>query len=520
MTDEQIKKLQEELAFYKEKCERMTRQYNKLMHTFKEFQLHRFGSRSEKYIDPKSPQQLDLFVEEKEQTASKSSEKEEADNVVSIAAHRRKKRKPRGFPAHIHRREAIIPAENKQCSCGQEKTVIRYEITELLNHIREAYEIIEQKREIVVCKNKHCKYSQKSPEIAPNPKRILPKVPITADLLAHIIISKMEDRQPLYHIEKQLESRFGLCCRRNKLARWFINASKQVQPLINLLKETILDYDVASCDPTSIQVLKEPGRAATQKSYAYCMRGGPPQKRVTVYDYNAELHKLFLANWFDGFRGYLHVDAQNIFNDLETTRDLKLVLCNVHARRRFASLVKVTRATDGIAYQALRYYKKVYAIERQAKNEKLTPKSRYQLRQKKTKPLFKEIYEWFEKNYKETLPKSALGEALGYAIKHQIGLMRFLEDGRLEVDNNGTESEIRPWVMARNNFLFADSVDGVYALCNHLTLIRTAKLHQLDPYHYLAEVFRRIPDCTTVEDFEALLPWNISLSDKELLKTA
>lgn len=120
-----------------------------------------------------------------------------------------------------------------------------------------------------------------------------------------------------------------------------------------------------------------------------------------------------------------------------------------------------------------------------------------------------------------TLPESALGKALAYAINHRAGLMRFLDDGRLEADNNDTESDIiRPWVMARNNFLFADSVDGVYALCNHLTLIRTVKLHQLDPYYYLTEVFRRIPYCNTVEDFEGLLPLNINLPAVQLFKTA
>jgi len=250
-----------------------------------------------------------------------SNEKDEEDNVVSIAAHKRAIRKNRGFPPELPRREVIISAKDKQCQCDKEKKVIRYETTEILDYQPAVFEVIVQKREVVVC----LAACQDSMETASNPKRILPKVNITENLLAYIIVSKMEDRQPLYHFEKQLESRFGILCRCNKLARWFIEVSKAVQPLINLLKERILDYDVASCDPTSIQVLKEPGRLPTQKSYAYCIRGGPPDQRVTVYDYNAENHKLFLANWFEGFKGYLHVDAQNIFEDLEKSEDITLL---------------------------------------------------------------------------------------------------------------------------------------------------------------------------------------------------
>ena len=109
------------------------------------------------------------------------------------------------------------------------------------------------------------------------------------------------------------------------------------------------------------------------------------------------------------------------------------------------------------------------------------------------------------------LPQSPLGKAINYCLKIWDGLTRYLEDGRLEIDNNATEREIKPLVIARKNFLFAASVDGANALCMHFSLIRTAKLHGLEPYHYYVKLLKSIPHCTSVEDYEQLLPWNIKL---------
>ncbi len=238
-----------------------------------------------------------------------------SNDVIQIAAYQRKKRQKKGFPAHLPRREVIIKALDRICACGKTKKLICYEITELLNHIPEVFEVIEQKREILGC-SYGC---ENTITIAPNPPRMLPKTSITDSVVVHTIISKLYDRQPLYHLEKVFKERFDLDLSRNKLARWFVESFKALQPLVNLMKDEIIDYDIASCDATGIQVLDEPGRLTTQKSYWFCMRGGPPDKRVVRYDYNSTQHKPFLVNWFDEFNGYLHVDAQNIFDAFNTT---------------------------------------------------------------------------------------------------------------------------------------------------------------------------------------------------------
>ena len=156
-------------------------------------------------------------------------------------------------------------------------------------------------------------------------------------------------------------------------------------------------------------------------------------------------------------------------------------------------------------------YAQLYKIEKKAKREKMTPEQRYQLRLQYAKPILEKFKVWLEEKIHLVPIKSPIAKAMKYALKHWDGLVRYLEDGRLSIDNNHTEQEIKPFVMARKNFLFAGSQEGARALCVHFSLIRTAKLHGLDPYRYYVKVMKDIPYCQTVEDYETLLPWSINL---------
>ena len=516
--------LKSELKLFQTKLDRSEKAYDLLLHNLKQLQRNQFGKKSERFIDPNNPQ-ADLFadVELPEGKSDSDSDMDnEESNIIHIPAHQRKKRKNKGFPPNLPRREIIIAAIDRICSCGKEKKLVRYEITELLHFIPAIFEVLVQKREILACS---CGCSG-SITIAPNPARILPKTSVTDSVLVHTIVSKLYDRQPLYHLEKVFRERFDIDLSRNNLARWFIDSSKALQPLINIMKDEIIDYDIASSDATEIQVLNEPNRTATQKSYWFCMRGGPPDKKIVLYDYNPTQHKQFLVNWFDGFKGIIHVDAQNIFDALEYN-GAKLSYCNAHARRKFEPIAKGAKA-DGLAKHTMRIFRKLYKIERDAKNqkkqEKLTESKfyqlRYKLRQEQSKPIVDKFKIWLDENYKTVLPQSPLGKAFAYSIKHWGGLIRFLDDGRVEFDNNLTEQQIKPAVMARKNFLFASSVDGAKALCVHLSLIQTSLAHNFDPYAYYMEIFKKIPHCKTLEDYEKLLPWNIELNKVRVTKAA
>jgi transposase len=329
-----------------------------------------------------------------------------------------------------------------------------------------------------------------------------------------LIVSKLDDRQPLYHLEAQLRERHGIDCSRQTMARWQIDLATPLQPLFNLLKDEVIGYDVGSCDATTLQVLKEPGRAAETKSYVYCVRGGQSGKEVILYQYNDKEHKKFVKEWFEGYQGYLHVDGDNFFELVGEVHDVDLVNCNAHSRRKFEPIAQSTKG-NGLAKEALKFYKRLYKIERTAKEQQLSPEKRYDLRQQESKPILEEFKEWLDKSWPTVLPESPLGKAINYCLKRWSGLTRYLEDGRLEIDNNHTEQEIKPLVIARKNFLFCDSVEGAKALCLHLSLIRTAKLHGREPYHYYVKLLKSVPHCKSIEDYEKLLPWNIKLDDDD-----
>ena len=496
--------LKAELALFQARCEQYSQAYDSLKEQISELQRHRFGKRSERYIDPENPQQS-LFENNHEIFSQADTSDEQTEDATHIAAHTRKKKKK--TEKELPRRIEIIPVadEDKQCACGACKTVIRYETKELLHYQPCIIEIVEQRREVAACP-KGCENGIVTASL---PKQILPKIKATAEFLSFLVVSKLDDRQPLYHLERQLSERYGIDCSRQTMARWLIELITPFRPIYNLFKDRVIDYDVASCDATTLQVLQEPGRKAETKSYVYCIRGGPPEQSVILYDYNDVEHKQFVHDWFVGFNGYLHVDGDNFF-DLVGSTHASIVNCNAHARRKFEPIAKSNKG-KGIAKEAMRFFKELYKIEREAKNNQLTPAQRYKLRQEKSKPLMETFNAWVDKVYPTTLPKSSLGQALNYCIKYRAGLMRFLDDGRLEIDNNLTEQEIKPLVIARKNFLFCASVEGAEALCLHFGLIRTAKLHNLDPYHYYVMLLKNIPLCSSVDDYEKLLPWNIGL---------
>lgn len=506
---ETIQTLKASLDATIKRCDQYALAYDQLQSQLKELLRNRFGKKSERYIDPEHPQ-VNWLNDPETFSMTELSGNAITESEIQAPTHARAKKEK--SKKELPRRIDIITLseEEMKCPCGACKSVIRYETKESIHYQAAVFEILEQRREVAACPN-GC---DNQVVTAPVPLHVLPKVKATEEFLAFLIVSKLDDRQPLYHLEKQLNQRYGMDCSRQTMARWIIELMAPMQPMYNLLKDYIIEYDIASCDATTLQVLNEPGRAAETKSYVYCMRGGPPDQSVILYDYNDKLHKQFASEWFAGFSGYLHVDGDNFFELVGETAELSN--CNAHARRKFEPITKATKG-KGLAKEAMRFYSELYKVEREAKKNSLKPDERYALRQEKSKPVMDEFKLWLDKLYPTVLPQSPLGKAMNYCIKLWTGLTRFLEDGRLEIDNNLTEQEIKPFVMARKNFLFSASVDGADALCMHMGFIRTAKLHGLDPYHYYVKLLKSLPHCRSVEDYEKLLPWN---SELDYAKTA
>ena len=171
---------------------------------------------------------------------------------------------------------------------------------------------------------------------------------------------------------------------------------------------------------------------------------------------------------------------------------------------------KTTKKKD-LAHHAMSLYAKIYQVERKMKAEKRSFEEIKAIHQEKTLPLLNNFKQWCDKKQPLVLQKSSIAKAINYTLRHWDGLTRFCEDCRYLIDNNHTEREIKPFVIARKNFLFAGSQEGARALCLHSSLIRTAKLHDLDPYQYYVDIMKAIRHCEKAEDYEALLSWNIDL---------
>jgi len=459
----------------------------------------RYAASSEKL----SPDQIRLFDEaEAETQASAPAE----DETVTVPAHTRRKRGRKPLPAALPRVELIheLPEAERVCPHDGNPLAEIGEVTsEQLDIIPARIQVIRHIRKQYACGCGHC---IKTAALPPQP---IPKSLASPGLLAHIAVSKYQDALPLYRQETILR-RIGVDLPRATLANWMIQAGQLIQPVVNLLRDRLLAYDILQMDETPVQVLKEPGKTAQSKSYLWLQRGGPPGQPVVLYDYapgrGQEVPKRLLA----GFRGYLQTDGYDGYNAVVAVNGLTHIGCMAHARRKFDEAVKAQgkKQPAGNAQRGLALIRKLYRVEKQART--LTPGGRYAHRQCHARPRLDELRAWLDKALPQVPPASATGKALNYLHNEWDKLIRYLEDGRLEIDNNAAENAIRPFVLGRKNWLFSASVKGVQASANLYSLIETARANGLEPYAYLRYLFTELPKATTVEAIEALLPGNLA----------
>ena len=211
-----------------------------------------------------------------------------------------------------------------------------------------------------------------------------------------------------------------------------------------------------------------------------------------------------------GFKGYLQTDGYDGYNAVVAANHLIHVGCMAHARRRFSDAVKAQgkNRKRGKAHRGLALIQKLYRIEKQTRQR--DPEQRHAHRLCHAKPVLEEMRGWLDRSLPQVPPTSATGKALHYLHNEWPKLIRYLEDGRLEIDNNAAENAIRPFVLGRKNWLFSDSVSGVQASANLYSLIETAKANGLEPYAYLRHVFAELPKAVTVDAIESLLPGNVA----------
>jgi len=439
--------------------------------------------------------------------ADETEHSEQAIKVTEVKAHQRRGGR-QALPDALPRVEVIhdLSEPEKQCLCGCRKDPIGEEISEQLDIVPAKVRVLKHIRLKYACK--HC---DSAPHTAPMPPQPIPKSQASPGFLAYVITSKYADALPLYR-QCHILQRGGVEMARHTLCHQVVKAGELTQPLINLFEEAALAYPVLQMDETTVQVLNEPDRRAHNTSYMWVMRGGPPGQSSIIYHYDPGRGQRVATRLLAGYQGYLQTDAWHAYDAVHSDQ-ITAVACWAHARRKFKdaekALPKGKRQTNKPIQCALGYIQRLYAIEKT--HREVTADERRVARQQHSLPVLKEFKEWLDKQHIN--PQSRLGKAIAYTLKYWDRLTVYCTDGRIEIDNNGIENKIRPFAIGRKNWLFSTSQAGAKASANLYSLIETAKANGLNEYDYLKWVFAKLPAATTVEQIEALLPWNIDKVD-------
>jgi hypothetical protein len=301
---------------------------------------------------------------------------------------------------------------------------------------------------------------------------------------------------------------------RTNLGNWVIKAAELLKPIVDTMVTQIQSYDVAYADETVLQVLNEHGKLATSTSYMWLFGGGPPEKRCFVYQYHSSRQESIAKDFFNSFEGYIHADCYGAYVNLDKSR-IKHVACMAHARRYFIDVVKATKNKPGIAKSAVEWFAKLYAIEQQLKEDHAPIEQIKQTRMTEAQPILVQFKQWLLQQQKTALPKSPLGKALFYSIKHWDSLTQYINDGRLEIDNNRSERALKPFVIGRKNWLFNTSTKGADASSILFSLVQTCKEHEVDVFAYFKFALENIVKSNQEHDIQLLLPYNVN---PELLK--
>ena len=466
----------------------------------------RFGRSSER----SDPQQPGLF-NEAEVLADATAEEEDA---IEVPAHRRRRGGRKPLPDHLPRVEVVRDLDESDKVCpndpghalrrlGEERAErIVYRPAELFVEVE-----IRPKYACGTCKDGIA--CQK-----PSPQPI-PKSLASASLLAQIATAKYVDGLPLARQEKIL-GRIGIDLPRSTLATWMIRCGELVHPLTELLLESVREGGYVLADETPFQVLKEKGKRAQSQSYLWALRKEDPDHPLLYYEYaptrSGEVARRLLA----GFQGFLQTDGYGGYDGFDGESGVVRVGCFAHARRKFDEALrgqgkrkgKKTSPRQRIADQGLARINALFKVERSYPDA--TAEERHRLRQEKLAPHLDELRAWTTAAKGRVPPMSLTGKAIDYLDRQWPKLVRVLQDGRLELSTNAVERAIRPFVLGRKAWLFADTPSGATASARLYSLVETAKANGVEPWRYLEVIFERLPVASTRADYEALMPWRLA----------
>jgi transposase len=466
---------------------------------------HRFGRRSERRKPPATPRQ------------DKPPAKRDLHGRSAL-------------PAHLERREVIhdLTEAEKLCSCcGKPRVCIGEQSTEQLDLEPARFFVRRTIKRTYGCQ--HC-----DPEVVPAEQRLQTAGPAQVGpiakglcgpgLLAHVITAKFADHMPVHRLAGQL-ARSGVEIARSTLGDWLTQGANLLLPLVLLMQQRLLLSRVIHGDDTSAK-LRVAGVHRTTKAHFWVGIGDADYPYV-VFDFTVDYTGDGPEEFFKGYQGYLQADALAQYERLYGPDKIKHVCCWAHARRKF---VAAAEAGEERAQQALEMIRQLYAIERELppllppsddpvaqQQRRQREEQRRQRRQQQAQPVLDQMKKWLDEQKPKALPKSVLGQAIGYAINNWEALQRYLEQGYLAIDNNLSERTLRAIAVGRNNWGVIGSETGGKTAAVLYTIVATCKHLGIDPFSYLREALPGLFALGEKPEGQKLMEW---LPDRWLLAQA
>jgi transposase len=459
-----------------------------------------FGHKSEKL--GRQIEQLELQLEELQINRGESAPRPAPESEAAAAPAKAKPAR-RPLPGHLPRKRKTHEPKQKACpDCGMEMKKVGEDVSEMLDYVPAQWVVIQHVRP-----KYSCSCCQRMVQ-AEAPSRPLTRGLAGAGLLAHVVVSKYADHLPLYR-QAEIYERIGVELSRSTLADWVGGVSSALQPLLEALRQYVMEPGKLHADDTPVPVLAPGhGKTKTGRLWAY-VRDGRPAKDQSApavwYAYSPNRKGEHPEQHLRDFRGDLQADGYAGFNQLYKDDRLREVACWAHVRRKFFDL-HAAHASP-IATEAVDRIGQLYAIEKTIRGS--PPEERRQVRQERARPLLDSLHEWLQAALTKLSRKSDTTAAVNYALNRWEALLRYCDDGRLEIDNNAAERAMRAVALGRKNYLFAGSDRGGERAAAIYSLIGSAKLNGMDPEAYLRQVLEQIADYP-VSSIAELLPWNLA----------
>ncbi|MES0492066.1 MAG: IS66 family transposase [Leptospirales bacterium] len=441
----------------------------------------------------------------------------EAGKTSVVKSHRRKKKQPKerkatipeGLPEKEFRHD--IPEDQKACPCCEDPMQNIGEDT-----ARELHVIPEK---LIVHKHVYPKYAcseckDDSTVVSAGRNRLLPGSIVGSGLLSYIIQRKYQFGLPLYRINSMFKT-IGVDISRQNMSNWIISAAEKLKPLYKTLKEELKKGSCLYIDETTLQVLKEPGRPNTTKSYMWHMRASLDKNPVCYFEYTEGRSTKFLDDWLRDYEGTILTDGWKSYDTLAASASLDHAGCWAHARRYFFKTSKEDPLNKDVVH-VLKLIQKLFRLEKAYDKFNKPNDLRLKNRRRFSAPVINQIDLFISEIESKYPPKSRMGESIKYTKNQWIKLILFLEKPEVKIHNNDVENGIRPFVIGRKNWLFSGCPAGARASSLFYSLIETAKANGLNPYDYLTYLFEKFPLTykeSGVEKLSDLLPQNVTAAD-------